>query len=221
MTNEAKLRLNIGAGKSRIEGFHNIDISERADIVVDLAKEPLPFEESSVDLVFSYHTIEHVSDYLFAMSEIYRVLKDGGILLLGTPYVTLTEYNLVNPYHLNHFNEHSLSFFDPHRLRGSAEEDTPTYFHKIFHRFHYMGGFKAVPPPLRGWCRRHLFNVVSRIDFGAVAVKSPDTLDALPDRRALIEQFDHCKRSRKFYDEVIIGGSPSPIRRVARWWHGV
>ncbi len=136
MTDVIEVKLNIGAGLTYIPGFHNIDVSPNADIVIDLSKQPLPFEDGSVDLVFSYHCLEHVEDYLFALSEIYRVLKHGGVFLIGVPYVTLTEYNLVNPYHKHHFNEFSFDFFDAGRLKGSAIEKNDILFKKIYHRFH-------------------------------------------------------------------------------------
>ncbi len=110
VTNSRRINLNIGASQTYIPGFTNIDISNKANISLDLSKDSLPFEDSSVDLVFSYHTLEHVPDYLFSLSEIHRVLKHGGHFLVGLPYVTLTEYNLVNPYHLHNFNEYSFDF---------------------------------------------------------------------------------------------------------------
>jgi hypothetical protein len=39
------------------------------------------------------------------------------------PYVTLTEFNLVNPFHKCHFNEYSFDFFEPGKLKGAANED--------------------------------------------------------------------------------------------------
>src|SRR4051794_35048583 len=97
MAEPAQIALNIGSSQTYIPGFTNIDISTKADISLDLSKDRLPFEDSSVDLIFSYHTLEHVPDYLFSLSEIHRVLKHRGRFLLGVPYVTLTEYNLINP----------------------------------------------------------------------------------------------------------------------------
>ena len=142
------IRLNIGAGQTYIPGYRNIDISSNADIVLDLGIDKLPFEDDSVDFIFSYHTLEHVPDYLFSLSEIHRVLRHGGLFLVGLPYVTLTKYHLVNPYHLHNFNEFSFDFFDVKKLKGSAAEENPILFNKVFHRFHYMGIFKSLPPIL-------------------------------------------------------------------------
>jgi SAM-dependent methyltransferase len=46
---------------------------------------PLPFEDSSFDLVLCAETLEHVRDVQLLLSEARRVLKPGGTLALTTP----------------------------------------------------------------------------------------------------------------------------------------
>ncbi len=196
---EKEIRVNIGAGQTYLPGFVNVDISSRADISVDLGREPLPFPDNSVSLIFSYHTLEHIDDYLFALSEIHRVLRHGGRLLLGLPYVTLTEYHLVNPYHRHNFNEYSFDFFDPDSLKNSAAETNAIRFSHVYHRFHYMGGFKYLPSPLRSWCRRHLFNVVREIEFGLAAVKTDEALPIV-ERVEWEAEFQACLAKRRQYE---------------------
>lgn len=198
MLEPEQISLNIGASQTYIPGFINIDISSKADISLDLSKDRLPFEDSSVDVVFSYHTLEHVSNYLFSLSEIHRVLKHGGRFLVGLPYVTLTEYNLVNPYHIHNFNEFSFDFFDSTKLKGSASETMPVLFTKIFHRFDYIGYFKYLPAPLQTWCRRHLFNVVRKIDFGLLAIKQVEITPTY-DKKKLMDEFDEHLNSRVLF----------------------
>ena len=146
---------------------------------------------------------EHVSDYLFALSEIHRVLRHGGHFLVGLPYATLTQYHLVNPYHLHNFNEYSFDFFDSDKLKGSANETSSIQFKKVFHRFHYIGRFNRMPERLRLWCRRHLLNVVRKIDFGLLAVKrsQPKLVIDSRTRNELDEEFLFCARSRLHYED--------------------
>jgi SAM-dependent methyltransferase len=199
--NATEVRVNIGAGQTRIPGFINVDISNKADISLDVGKDPLPFADSSVDVIFSYHTLEHIPDYLFALSEIHRVLKHGGRFLVGLPYVTLTKYHLVNPYHLHNFNEYSFYFFDVHKLKGSAAEENAIMFKRVFHRFHYVGTFNLIPPPIRTWGRLHLLNVVRAIDYGLIAVKRVD--DAVPsyEKRVMKREFNECLKARMPYKQ--------------------
>ncbi len=46
---------------------------------------PLPLEDSSFDVVWAGETIEHVADTAGWLSELRRVLRSGGLLLLSTP----------------------------------------------------------------------------------------------------------------------------------------
>lgn len=195
------IRVNIGAGQTYIPGFINVDIAPYADISIDLNSDPLPFDDNSVSTIFSYHTIEHIDNYIFSLSEIHRVLKHGGYFLIGVPYLTLTEYNLINPYHKQHFNEYSFDFFEPGKLVGSAAEKTSVRFKKVFHRYHYLPEFAAKSEKRKEWCRRHLFNVVQKIDFGLIALKfggRPIEVDeGMPDR--FIAQFDDLMLRRTQY----------------------
>ncbi len=46
---------------------------------------PLPLEDTSFDLVWAGETIEHVADTAQWLSELRRVLRSGGLLLISTP----------------------------------------------------------------------------------------------------------------------------------------
>jgi SAM-dependent methyltransferase len=221
------LRLNIGAGVSYIPGYKNIDVAPRAEICLDLNNDRLPFETSSVDLVFSYHTLEHVSNYLFALGEIHRVLKHGGIFLLGVPYVTSTRSHMVNPYHVQNFNEHSFDFFDSRKSKGSAAEENEILFNKVFHYYHYVGIFHLFPPPFCDWARRHLLNVVRKIDYGLVAIKDLSKPVAItPELQSqLRRQYRECLDSRVTYPEIspthLVRGSglKDKLRAFKHWWN--
>ena len=43
------------------------------------------FERDSFDLIIAYHVIEHLPDPLSAIKTIHRLLRPGGILIMGTP----------------------------------------------------------------------------------------------------------------------------------------
>jgi SAM-dependent methyltransferase len=45
----------------------------------------LPFRDGSVDLAYSMGTIEHFPEYALAVREIHRVLKPGGVAIIGVP----------------------------------------------------------------------------------------------------------------------------------------
>jgi SAM-dependent methyltransferase len=175
-------QLHIGCGRTHLEGFINIDIIEGCDLRLDLDRDPLPFPDNSVDLVYAFHSLEHFHDYLGVLEKIWRVMKNGAWFLLEVPYYTLGEYNLVNPFHKTHFSEFSFDFFDVTKLKSSANEGTPVLFTKVWHRFNYMPEFADLDHVQREYARRHLFNVVRSIDFGLYAVKPPhETIDVRPE----------------------------------------
>lgn len=227
---EPGLMVNIGAGKTFIPGFINVDIAPVADVVLNLDKDKLPFDDNSVDVIFSYHALEHTNEYLFALSEIHRVLKHGGRFLLGVPYVTLTEYNLVNPYHKQNFNEHSFDFFDANKLKGSAAEESLVLFAKVFHKCHYMGAFNLFPPFIKNLARRHLFNIVRKIDFGLVAIKDIDRPIEITNemRKGMRDEFLECCWCRTPYSVKKNGNNVTTglrtkkysLQNARRWWNG-
>jgi SAM-dependent methyltransferase len=56
-----------------------------ARLVLLQPDEPLPFQDSSFDLVLSTEVLEHVRDVQLLLSEARRVLRPGGLLAVSTP----------------------------------------------------------------------------------------------------------------------------------------
>jgi SAM-dependent methyltransferase len=75
----------IGAG---IAVDVSLDASRQGDgielIESDLSK-PLPIGDSSVDAVTSLAVVEHLDDSAVHVSEMYRILRPGGVAILTTP----------------------------------------------------------------------------------------------------------------------------------------
>ena len=71
---------------------------------------PLPFADSSFDLVVCAETIEHVRDVQLLLSEVRRVLRPGGVLGLTTPAARalMRPADPLSP-HLRHFTRRSLA----------------------------------------------------------------------------------------------------------------
>ena len=82
-----KLNLGCGFNKKPIEeGWVNIDkdASVNPDIVRDLEK-GLPFDDNSIDEIYAHHVLEHTEDFIFVLSEIYRVCKNGAEIEIEVP----------------------------------------------------------------------------------------------------------------------------------------
>lgn len=86
---QRKTKLNIGCGKDIREGYLNCDYIKApgVDLVFDISKEKIPLPDNSVDEILCSHVLEHIHDWhLNPMSEMHRVLKEGGILEIRVPY---------------------------------------------------------------------------------------------------------------------------------------
>ncbi|UUX49603.1 hypothetical protein NUH88_19655 [Nisaea acidiphila] len=85
-------KLNIGCGKSPMEGWVNLDFRDGpgVDIVFDLeccGENKLPLEDDSVSEIRASHILEHVRNILPMMEELHRVSVDGALLRAAMPHV--------------------------------------------------------------------------------------------------------------------------------------
>jgi SAM-dependent methyltransferase len=78
------IKLHFGCGLNNLEDFFNTDLF--AKVPIDITKK-LPFNNNSVDLIYSNHVIEHIYNWQFRkyLCETYRILKVGGIHIIATP----------------------------------------------------------------------------------------------------------------------------------------
>lgn len=83
------LRLDLGCGGNKREGFLGVDVEARpgVDVVHDLTTR-WPWEDGSVEEVVSSHFLEHIPGPLRLpmMDELWRVLKPGARALFVVPY---------------------------------------------------------------------------------------------------------------------------------------
>lgn len=84
--------LDVGAGGGAWSDFVRpyasnycaMDIVARPSVTLVASAENMPLPDNQFELVFSNAVLEHIRDYRAALSEMYRVLKPGGRILLGT-----------------------------------------------------------------------------------------------------------------------------------------
>lgn len=84
---DSEYKLNLGCGFAKQEGHINIDFdpSVNPDILRDIDKRGLPFCDNSVIEVRAFHFLEHCSDFIFVLKEIYRVCKNGAEITVEVP----------------------------------------------------------------------------------------------------------------------------------------
>ena len=82
------IKLHLGCGRNLLGGWINTDskTSLQGCDYLDVT-EKFPYDDNSVDYIFSEHMIEHISlqDGKFQLEESFRVLKSGGKIRISTP----------------------------------------------------------------------------------------------------------------------------------------
>ncbi len=142
------MKINIGGGLTRPEGFVTIDIDVNAnpDYVVDLEKDILPFEDNSVSEVRAFHVFEHIgSGYFHMLQELYRVCKHGAIIDIRVPHPR-HEYFLNDPTHVRPITVEGLKMFS--KKYNKHLSDTQGSITGLAYRFGVdfeLVGFQLVP----------------------------------------------------------------------------
>jgi glycosyltransferase involved in cell wall biosynthesis len=111
---KGQVKLNLGCGFSKIEGYINIDNRSEVepDLVCDLS-EGLPYGDNSVDEIRAYDFLEHIrpgEPVVKIVEEIYRVLKSDGKFEHYTPS-TDSRAAWQDPFHLSYWNLNSWLYF--------------------------------------------------------------------------------------------------------------
>jgi SAM-dependent methyltransferase len=73
--------INLGAGKQVIPGAVALDFP-----AWDANREPIPYGDASVDIVYAFHFLEHVDRPIDMLREIQRVLRPGGVANIVVPH---------------------------------------------------------------------------------------------------------------------------------------
>lgn len=108
------MKINIGCGGQEKEGFIGIDILQfpGVDIVHDLNVFPYPFKDDEIDEIWMDQVLEHLSDPLKVVEELYRISKNDAAITIGVPYFR-SFYATIDPTHKNFFGLNWFNYFDP------------------------------------------------------------------------------------------------------------
>ncbi|MGB8354743.1 MAG: class I SAM-dependent methyltransferase [Chthoniobacteraceae bacterium] len=112
----------------------------------------IPLTDASVDMVVSFETIEHIKSHEKFLSEIRRVLRPGGLLVISTPE-KVNYNNSENPFHVHELSRDEFktlvtdwfknsTLLAQRYLAGSViidDEENPSATYGIFH-----GSYKGI-----------------------------------------------------------------------------
>lgn len=98
-------RANLGCGEDYREGWLNVDYSNvAADEQYDLRKFHWPWGENEFDEVLMQGVIEHLPDTRQTITEVWRMLKPGGVFSGSFPYCG-SHFAFRDPTHVRYFDE--------------------------------------------------------------------------------------------------------------------
>jgi len=107
------MKIDLGCGRRKPDGFFGIDCQQLdgVDLVCD-CNERIPLDDNCADQVRAFDFLEHVRNdrRIHIMTEIWRILKPGGIFLSMTPS-TDGRGAFQDPTHYSFWNENSFWYY--------------------------------------------------------------------------------------------------------------
>jgi SAM-dependent methyltransferase len=107
--------LNIGSGtEKRNKNTINLDKKKllNVDIVWNLEKTPLPFEDNYFDVIIANHILEHINNFIPLMEEFHRIMKPKGIIKIRVPYFA-SPSAFMHPDHKRFFTYKTFDYWLP------------------------------------------------------------------------------------------------------------
>ncbi len=180
--------MNLGCGFSKFiaPNVTNLDAETISDpnVVWDLEKTPLPFQDNTFDLVIANHIFEHLYNWWACFDDCGRVLKDGGKLEIYLPGGG-SDSQMGLRDHVSMINHCSFwGTFGFYRNPGNAWAATNNGKHSRKLAMIKIGMYaknywwmKIAWPSLRDWMAEHLRNVIFEqgYTFQKLSVKQMDS----------------------------------------------
>lgn len=190
MTEEKLVKIELGCGATKADGFIGVDRFELpgVDVVADLEK-PLPFPDNYADVIYACHSLEHITNFEQLMREVYRISKHRALVLVLAPY-NRTTLNSANFYHKTAFNENTFRFFTSNPisplkweeykcehaknwgLKGSDNSDCEIELTSLKIEFFYYPEYRDLLPEEKCKVRHALNDVCDQIYYVLAVNKS-------------------------------------------------
>lgn len=110
--------LDLGCGLEKVEGAFGVDHPDKPDKLTEadfrhnLGDTPYPWNDNSVSKIYLKDVLEHLESPLKVIEECYRMLEDGGKLVVEVPQ---SDPPRTNPFHKHEFADKWFYAFDPTR----------------------------------------------------------------------------------------------------------
>ena len=125
------MKLNLGCGFNKKDGFINVDCEAicQPDVLHNLEITPWPFQDNQFDFILASHCLEHLGEtratYMAIIREMWRILKPGGTVHVLVPHPRHDNF-LHDPTHVRVITPVGLAMFDQIRnikdFEGGGQE---------------------------------------------------------------------------------------------------
>lgn len=169
------MKLDLGCGQNKQQGFKGVDIAPGlgVDFVMDLERYPWKeFEDDSIEEIHASHYVEHVSDLMQFMNEVWRICEDGAKITFVAPYYTSIRA-WQDPTHKRAISEATWLYFNK-----AWRETNKLAHYPITANFDIIQMVAFFNPPwdkkteeARQFAQQHYFNAVSDILIELKAIK--------------------------------------------------
>lgn len=182
------MKVNLGSGIRRYEGFVNVDVdpSVNPDYVCDLNRQPLPFEDDSVDYVLAHHVLEHIGDGFFDfIKELYRVCCHEAVIEVVVPHPRhdcfLGDLSHVRPITIENMRPLSKKYCESQYYINSSWSGFANVldvdFEIVDYNYILDDTFKTIIADITddnqiNWMARAMNNAITEIHFKMMAIKN-------------------------------------------------
>ena len=127
------MKLNMGCGLNKKEGYTNVDKSAACgpDVELDLEVFPWPFKANEAEEVIFNHSLEHMGEstdvFLGILKELYRICKPRAKIFIFVPHPRHDDF-LGDPTHVRVITPQLLSLFSKklnHKWGDNGGANTP------------------------------------------------------------------------------------------------
>lgn len=164
---EVFLKLNLGCGNKKIDGFINIDQSKACnpDLLLNLENTPYPFKTSTVQYIRMDSVLEHLpaspAEFFRILRELHRICINGAILDVFCPH-PFHRWQIVDFTHQKAISLEGLHMLDKEYCRQLIRDgDAKTPLALIYDvDFEVIGYQKFIDPE----CKKHITNILGDFD---------------------------------------------------------
>ena len=127
------LRINLGCGGKKLDGYINVDSQPAAkpDVVLDIGRDIFPWADDSVSVVQAWHIFEHLApaQFFHCLQQIYRVCAPGAKFGVIVPHPRHDVF-LNDPTHVHAITPDGMLLFSKKHaanLRAQGVEGVTSY----------------------------------------------------------------------------------------------